>query len=419
VSVAGTLVRPLLAFLRWPVRPLPGREGEARRLAVLLFGEGLSANMLRPIVPLLATAIGAGPAVAGTLLAAQELTAAFVRIPAAVTSVAFGRRQLLLWCFASGAVTCAIFAVAPAVGMLFLAQALWGASTASFWPVQWAYLTTLMPPGHYAKVMGYGLGISGVGLVLGPIVAGALADLWGLRLPFIVVGAWMLVALGMIWTLPAAERAAGGHLWAEMVHSTRRAFRLVRSMPVLASCAGSFLTQAADGVATVLIPLHLHAAGYPIAFIGAVVTTRKVMTVATRFLFSALAQRLGLVGVVGLGLILDLIGLAGLVWIEGWIGVLVAAFISGLGGGAGEPAAKTLVVQRTSGEERELGLSVEGTALVLGRAAGAAGIGVLIAALGAVSATIAACVAIAAAGAAVVWWWALLHRPAARPAAAQ
>jgi predicted MFS family arabinose efflux permease len=406
VSVAGTLVRPLLAFLRWPVRPLPGREGEARRLAVLLFGEGLSANMLRPIVPLLATAIGAGPAVAGTLLAAQELTAAFVRIPAAVTSVAFGRRQLLLWCFASGAVTCAIFAVAPAVGMLFLAQALWGASTASFWPVQWAYLTTLMPPGHYAKVMGYGLGISGVGLVLGPIVAGALADLWGLRLPFIVVGAWMLVALGMIWTLPAVERTAGGRLWAEMVDSTRRAFRLARSMPVLASCAGSFLTQAADGVATVLIPLHLHAAGYPIAFIGAVVTTRKVMTVATRFLFSALAQRLGLVGVVGLGLILDLIGLAGLVWINGWVG-------------AGEPAAKTLVVQRTSGEERELGLSVEGTALVLGRAAGAAGIGVLIAALGAVSATIAACVAIAAAGAAVVWWWALLHRPAARPAAAQ
>jgi predicted MFS family arabinose efflux permease len=412
------LVRPLLAFLRWPVKPLPGRETEARRLAVLLFGEGLSANMLRPVVPLLAIAIGAGPAVAGTLLATQEITAAFVRIPAAVTSVAIGRRRLLLWCFLSGAVTCAIFAIAPGVGALFLAQALWGASTASFWPVQWAYLTTLMPPGHYAKVMGYGLGISGVGLVLGPIVAGALADLWGLRLPFVVVGAWMLVALATVWGFRTVEPTASGDLWPEIARNTRRALMLLRSMPVLASCAGSFLTQAADGVATVLIPLHLHAAGYPITFIGTVVTARKVMTVVTRFLFSAFAQRLGLVGVVGLGLVLDLVGLVGLVWLEGWGGLLLAACVSGLGGGAGEPAAKTLVVQRTSDGERELSLSVEGTALVLGRASGAAGFGVLIAAAGAVPATIMACVAIAILGTAVVWWWARLHRPATLSAAA-
>jgi predicted MFS family arabinose efflux permease len=415
VSAGRTLVGPLRAFLRWPVQPLPGREVEARRLAVLLFGEGLSANMLRPIVPLLATAIGAGPAVAGTLLATQELTAACVRIPAAVTSVAVGRRRLLLWCFVSGAVTCAIFVAAPAVGVLFVAQALWGASTASFWPVQWAYLTTLMPPGQYAKVMGYGLGVSGVGLVLGPIVAGTLADLWGLRVPFVVVGVWMLIALAMVLGVPAAGRVAGGDLWGDIARSTRRALRLLRSMPVLASCAGSFLSQAADGVATVLIPLHLHASGYPIAFIGAVVTTRKVMTVATRFLFSALTQRLGLVGVVGLGLALDLAGIAGLVWFEGWAGLLFAAFVSGLGGGAGEPAAKTLVVQRTEGDERELGLSVEGTALVLGRAAGAAGFGLLIAAAGAVNAAVAACAALAVLGVGVVWWWAALLGKSARP----
>jgi MFS family permease len=419
VSVERTPIGPLLEFLRWPVRPLPGREAEARRLAVLLFGEGLSANMLRPIVPLLATAIGAGPAVAGTLVATQEFAAAFVRIPAAVTSVAVGRRRLLLWCFICGAVTCAIFAVAPAVGVLYVAQALWGASTASFWPVQWAYLTTLMPSGQYAKVMGYGLGISGIGVVLGPIVAGGLADLLGLRLPFVVVGAWMLAALAMVLGFPTAERLASGDLLGELVRSTRRALRLLRSMPVLASCAGSFLSLAADGVASVLIPLHLHATGYPIAFIGTVITTRKVLTVATRFLFSTLTQRLGLVGVVGLGLILDLVGIAGLVWFNGWAGLLFAAGISGLGGGAGEPAAKTLVVQRTGGEERELGLSVEGTALVLGRAAGAAGIGVLIASVGAVRGTLAACLALAILSAGVVWWWAMLHRPVVEPAAAR
>jgi predicted MFS family arabinose efflux permease len=391
-------------ILRWPVRPLPGREGEARRLGFLLLTEALVANMLRPIVPLLATSLGSNTAVAGTLLAMQEVTASFVRIPAAVAGVAIGRRLLLLTCFAMGAATCAIFGLAPAVGMLFVAQALWGASTAAFWPAQWAYLTSLMPKGQYARVLGYGMGISGTGVVIGPLISGPIADLWGLRAPFVVVGVWMLVAAGLAWTFPREPRA-GGNVGAGLAASARRTIALLRFQPVLASGAGSLLTQVADGVVIVLIPLYLHAAGYSVAFIGAVVTARKIMSVTTRFLFSTFARRFGLPGVVALGLGLDLVGVAGLVWLEGWVPLIVAAMVSGLGSGAGEPAAKTLAVQRTDGEDRDLALGIEGTALVMGRAAGSAGIGILAQALGLVRATLVICIALAALGVAIVWWW--------------
>ncbi|MDR7555504.1 MAG: MFS transporter [Armatimonadota bacterium] len=401
-----------------PIRARPGREGEAWRLLVLLFTEALSSYMLRPVVPLLAVALGAGPAIAGTLLATQEAVSALVRIPAGAMAVVVGRRSVLLVCFVGGMLAAALFVLAPSIGWLFLAQVLWGASTASFWPVQWAYLTDLAMPQQNAAVVGFGMGVSGLGLLVGPLAGGAAADAWGMRAPFALVGFLMVASFAVVWMLPrwTGRTAAGELLLLGAARAGRRALAMLRHRPVAASCAGSFINQTVDGASTVFIPLQLHAAGLPIAAIGALITMRKATTVLMRFLFPALNRRLPLSAIVAAGFALDLGGLTAFALAGQWWWLALAALVSGTGGGVGEPAAKTLVANSTRDEQRDLGLSVEGTALVIGRATGAVGLGVLAATAGVTSAMLAAMLMLAGLATGVALWWRQVERP--RPAAA-
>jgi MFS family permease len=73
----------------------------------------------------------------------------------------------------------------------------------------WGLLFTLMPPGHRGAVSGLATTTKGIGLIVGPLVAGAAIDLVGYRALWPVCGVFVLSSVPLVWAL-SGRRARSG-----------------------------------------------------------------------------------------------------------------------------------------------------------------------------------------------------------------
>jgi EmrB/QacA subfamily drug resistance transporter len=105
----------------------------------------------------------------------------------------FGRRRMLaagLALFVAASVACAL---APAVGWLIAARAVQGAGGALAMPLAMAMLSAAFPPDQRARALGTFSGVTGLAVLGGPVVGGAIAE--GLAWEWIF---WLNVPIGML-----------------------------------------------------------------------------------------------------------------------------------------------------------------------------------------------------------------------------
>lgn len=156
--------------------------------------------------------IGAGPFLVGLALTVAALTQLAVLWPAGKIADTFGRRRLAVPAYTGFAVVAATFGLAGTVPAFLVVMALYGAGTG---------LTSVTPPAIVGDVVeagrtGLAMGVlntaGDLGIVLGPLVSGALADTAGYGWAFGVSGALLVcaavAAAGMRETL--GSRAAAG-----------------------------------------------------------------------------------------------------------------------------------------------------------------------------------------------------------------
>jgi EmrB/QacA subfamily drug resistance transporter len=360
---------------------------------------------------------------------AYNLSFAVLLMTGAAVGDRFGRRRMFtagLGLFAAASAACAL---APDVGWLIAARAVQGAGAALVMPLAFALLSAAFPPERRARALGIFSGLTGLAVLGGPVVGGAIAEglawewIFWLNVPIgllvialvsrrtqesfgpttpldlpgvaLVTGA----ALGIVWGLIRANSvgwtslevvgalSAGALLGAAFVVWELRSkapmlpMRLFRSRAFSAGNAAAFFLYASlYGVVFFMAQFLQTAQGYGPLDAG----LRLLPWTATLFvvapLAGALVNRVGERPLIAAGLLLQAIGMA-------WIGLLIEPdldyvqliapmIVAGVGVSMAMPAAQNAVVGAV--RRNEIG-KASGTFNTLRFLGGVFGIAILVA----------------------------------------
>ena len=236
-------------------------------LPTLLFSIGEGAIL--PIIPLVATNLGAGLALAGLIAAMVMLGELIGDIPSGWVVARIGERKAMIYAALISVLGLIAAILAPAPWLLAIAMFLVGLSTAVFALARHAFMTSFVPVAYRARALSTLGGTFRLGFFIGPFISAAVIHLTGTTqsvfLVFIVgcVGAaGLLLVLRDPSEVLAATRTAGEDLVAE---ESRGLFRTIwASRQVLARMgAGAALVGALRASRQVILPLWAVSIGVP------------------------------------------------------------------------------------------------------------------------------------------------------------
>jgi MFS family permease len=175
-------------------------------LAALSFASQLVVGMMLPVIPLFAIDIGATPLVLGLMVSISAVAAAGGQLVGGIVSDRVGARRLLpVGAAAYGLanlLTAPLGSVPPVVGL----RALSGFGSGSYMVGERLYIRQVVDRARLAFGNGLVQASAAVGVIVGPLLGGALADATDLRVPFLVTGVASLVLAGVAVLLPARRR---------------------------------------------------------------------------------------------------------------------------------------------------------------------------------------------------------------------
>lgn len=293
----------------------------------------LGATMPTPLYPLYEQRLGFGGVMVTVIFAMYAVGVAAALVLFGRLSDQLGRRALLLPGLGLALVSSAVFLIPDSIVALFVGRLISGLSAGIFTGTATAMLVDLAPEGRQARYSLLAAAINMLGLGLGPVLAGALAQYapLPLELTYLVhIGLVLVVAAGLGTVAEPLETAGGPVRWRPQKVSVPSE---VRAVFVRAAIAG-FAGFAVLGLFTAISPSFLtQVLGIPDHFVtGLVVFTLLGASAVGQVASSALSERPALLtgcaalavgaAVVGAG-----IGLASLVVL------LVGAAIAGVGQG--------------------------------------------------------------------------------------
>ncbi len=173
-------------------------------IAAALLNE-VSGAVLTLAIPDAARDVGATPQGAQLILLAGKLSLGALMLAGGGLGDRFGRRPTMLVGIALVGVAALLSALARSGGMLGGARLLDGAGNALVGPLALALAIAAFPDAMRARIIGLFLGISGLGVALGPLVAGFLVQAGGWRLGFAAPLALALAGGGAIAALARPE----------------------------------------------------------------------------------------------------------------------------------------------------------------------------------------------------------------------
>lgn len=164
---------------------------EARELLLICVSTVLvmaGQGVIAPVLPLYARSFGVGAAQVGLTLSAFALARMILNIPLGILSDRYGRRLLLV----SGPMVTALGMIgsgfAGGIADLLVWRFIAGAGSAMYMTGAQVYLVDISTPANRARFIGTNQGALLLGVSVGPAVGGLIAEAFGFRAPFFVVG---------------------------------------------------------------------------------------------------------------------------------------------------------------------------------------------------------------------------------------
>ena len=157
--------------------------------------------------PLYGRELGLTVAQVGLTVSGFALARVFTNVPAAMLSNKIGRRWVLVGAGLLAAMGYVLTASADALLPLMASRFIVGIGSGAFITVAIAATADLSSPGNRALLMSIYQWTFIAGITLGPFVGGIIAEFWGLRLPFYVVGG--VAVLSALWTLTMVPETRG------------------------------------------------------------------------------------------------------------------------------------------------------------------------------------------------------------------
>lgn len=220
---------------------------------IVMAGQGVVA----PILPLFAESFGVSAAVIGLSLSVFGAARLLLNVPLGIVADRWGRRPVLI----AGPVVTAASMLGAATSPDILAFLLWrfvgGAGSAMYMTGAQIYVADISTGANRGRNIATNQGALLLGVSVGPAVGGIVAEAFGFRAPFYVVGGTTLLAAVHAWLRLPETRPAAGPGVAAPSQRTRPALRLLGSRDFAAVsfvCFVLFLARTAGQQA--LMPLH-------------------------------------------------------------------------------------------------------------------------------------------------------------------
>lgn len=249
-------------------------------LVALAFANSAADAALLPLLPAIRRDLGLTALQTGAILSTTTLAMLATALPIGLLVGRIGARRLLLAAALLIPLSLALQAAAPGLPALLAGRFAFGVSFGVVWVVGPA---RAMADGRGAAGTGRLIAVSGAGWLVGPVLAGVLADAAGWRATF----AALAVATAPVAALVALDRAPAASLAAARLRDAFAAVRHDRS------AGGATLVSALLGVVTgisgLLAPLVLAANGLSAGEIGVVVGVSAAVWTAA----AAVAGRVG------------------------------------------------------------------------------------------------------------------------------
>lgn len=287
-----------------PVRRALGPLMEHEQLLMISISTVLvmaGQGVISPVLPLFAEELGVGAAVIGLTLSFFALARLILNVPLGLLSDRYGRRVLLI----TGPLVTSVGMIGSGLAGDIYQLLAWrfvaGAGSAMYMTGAQIYLADISTAATRARFMGTNQGALLLGVSIGPAVGGTVAEFWGLRAPFHVVGAFALIAMVYAYlrlpetrhlaeSAPTPEPAAAG------APRPRRAwltFALSRDfLAVAAVTLAIFFTRTA--ARQTIMPLLASARlGFSAGALGALFTAMSVVNMLLIAPASFIADRYG------------------------------------------------------------------------------------------------------------------------------
>ncbi|HEX4011095.1 MAG TPA: MFS transporter [Solirubrobacteraceae bacterium] len=297
-----------LTRVRFARRPALGTSARLRLVYALFLVAGVAQAAIVPLLPRLAGRYDLSGAQTALLLALPGLATLAVSVPSGLAADRLGARRVTLGAGLLLALACVAQAV-PSLPVLLAGRIVFGVAFGVVWTTGMAWLAEL-DDGSGRSVLGPSVTCSSVGIMLGPAVAGILAQDGGLGAPFAAVAvAAALVLVPLI--AGTATAAAGlvdeprpidpGDLPPDVAYAqpavgelrpsvSPRALVAMARRPRVAAAAGALIVSGAVSSASqLLISGGLHTLGLSTGRIGLAFSVAAVAYIAV----SAVVVRLG------------------------------------------------------------------------------------------------------------------------------
>ena len=173
-----------------------------RAVALLSFAGFASILSLRagdPLLPMMGEAFGIMPGAAAVTITSFGIGYGVFQLVHGPVGDRIGKFRLLSYLAALSAIGSFACAVAPSLSTMIAARFLTGAMTGGMIPLAMAWIGDTVP---YDKrqvfIARYLLG-NFMGITIGPLISGYMAEFWGWRSPFYVIGVLYIVITGVFW----------------------------------------------------------------------------------------------------------------------------------------------------------------------------------------------------------------------------
>lgn len=348
----------------------------------------LSYEMARtPLTPLYAKHLGAPASLIGLIVAAVTVTGIVVKLPSGALSDLFGYRRLMM----AGALVKAtgpfLYLIVVSWPQLLVVRLYHGLATALYAPPASAVVAEVYPSARGQRLGSYSAAET-AGVVLGPVLGGAVLTATGFSFAFVVSGVIGVLALATMLRVPrdrhtTVTRGGDRREPGEALRGLRKGVGEILADPAirLVSLVEALLWMGIGSLQAYL-PLYALTIGLPTWQIGLLAGGQGVASVVSRPLLGKRSDSLGRKPLIVVGALLCIGTLIAIPYVASFAVLLGLSVVFGLGTGMVTPSTTAMIGDLVTKGNYGSAMGVFGSLWDTGHALGPIIFGFLLVALG-------------------------------------
>jgi MFS family permease len=328
--------------------------------------------------------LGASIGIASLAVTSVSAVPAIGQIPVGLFAGRFGRSSFLVGGSLIAVIGPILSYFSPNVLVLIVTRLVTGLAQTAFMPVAWATAMDFASEGSYGKSMGNMAAGSQIGVFLGPLIGGFVAQYMDYRLVFIFTS--LLALPSVLLSIVASNRIAktitgigekeSDSKIAESLTSSKRNFS--------GSLLAGFVVVMGVGVFSALVPIYLVNIVRDTNVLGAgiIISMAAISQVVVRAFLGFFSDRYGRRTAIVVGLFTAGLATAIMIFRADFLSMVVIAILYGFGASLVIPAAAALITESVPTTRRGFGMGAYISFLNMGTVAGTTGLGYLAQGLG-------------------------------------